>query len=150
MKVCGTRSRWVLSSSVVAALGLLLALGGAQPQPARDSSLAGITIFPASDPWNQDISREPAEPNSDTIIAKIGPDTPLHPDFGPEYQGHPSGIPYVVVGGKQPKVKVEFEYDGESDPGPYPIPADAPIEGGPQSQGDRHVLVIDRDNRRLY
>src|SRR5687768_18173301 len=32
----------------------------------------------------------------------------------------------------------------------YPIPDDAPIEGGPGADGDRHILVIDRDNWRLY
>jgi hypothetical protein len=38
----------------------------------------------------------------------------------------------------------------ESDPGPYPIPANAPIEGGPDATGDRHVLVVDRDHCVLY
>ena len=37
---------------------------------------------------------------------------------------------------------VTFDYDDESDPGPYPIPRDAPIEGGPDADGDRHVLVL--------
>ena len=45
---------------------------------------------------------------------------------------------------------VSFDYADESDPGPYPIPPSAPIEGGPSSTGDRHVLVIDKDNGRLY
>ena len=56
----------------------------------------------------------------------------------------------MVVPGTQPKVPVKFEYADESDPGPYPIPRDAPIEGGEKSQGDRHILVIDRDHGRLY
>ena len=43
-----------------------------------------------------------------------------------------------------------FEWEGESDPGPYPFPMDAPIEGGPAASGDRHVLVVDRDNCKLY
>jgi hypothetical protein len=43
-----------------------------------------------------------------------------------------------------------FQYADESDPGPYPFPPDAPIEGGRKAKGDRHVLVIDRDNCRLY
>jgi hypothetical protein len=43
-----------------------------------------------------------------------------------------------------------FGYDEESDPGPYPIPPDAPIEGGPLSSGDRHILVFDRDALLLY
>jgi hypothetical protein len=47
-------------------------------------------------------------------------------------------------------VPVAFEYASESDPGPYPIPPDAPIEGGPTSTGDRHILVVDRDNCKLY
>jgi hypothetical protein len=47
-------------------------------------------------------------------------------------------------------VGITFEYADESDPGPYPVPPDAPIEGGPQSTGDRHVLVIDKDNCILY
>jgi hypothetical protein len=47
-------------------------------------------------------------------------------------------------------VNVDFDYAEESDPGPYPIPADAPIEGGDLSSGDRHVLVLDRDACILY
>jgi hypothetical protein len=61
-----------------------------------------------------------------------------------------NGIPYIVVAGSQARVAVSFDYAGESDPGPYPIPADALVEGGPQSVGDRHVLIVDRDNCRLY
>jgi hypothetical protein len=45
---------------------------------------------------------------------------------------------------------VTFDYDDESDPGPYPIPPDAPIEGGSSSNGDRHVLIVDADNWKLY
>ena len=43
-------------------------------------------------------------------------------------------------------------YGDESDPGPYPIPPDAPVEGagGPYADGDRHVLVLDADNQKLY
>src|SRR5262249_1024915 len=32
----------------------------------------------------------------------------------------------------------------------YPIPPDVPIEGGSNSTGDRHVIVIDVDNLKLY
>jgi hypothetical protein len=61
------------------------------------------------------------------------------------------GIPYVVVPGSQLKVAMHWQaYGDESDKGPYPVPPDAPIEGGAASSGDRHVLVIDRDNNRLY
>lgn len=114
------------------------------------ASLGGRRPFPADNPWNTDVSQAAVDPNSNALIASIGLDTGLHPDFGTVWQGAPIGIPYVVVSGGQPRVPVSFEYAGESDPGPYPIPPDAPIEGGPASDGDRHVLVIDRDTWRLY
>ena len=113
-------------------------------------SLGGRRRFPVDDPWNRDVSRLPADPNSDALIRSIGPGKPLHPDFGTTYRGVPNGIPYNVVPGTQPRVPIRFRYDGESDPGPYPIPEDAAIEGGPGGRGDRHVIVIDRDAWKLY
>jgi len=96
------------------------------------------------------VDRAPVDPNSDALIASIGLTKGLHPDFGANYLGGPFGIPYVVVAGSTPSVTVTFSYAAESDPGPYPIPPDAPIEGGSASSGDRHVLVIDRDDWKLY
>jgi hypothetical protein len=123
-------------------------------QPPRlygpNASLGGRLIMPEDNPWNQDVSREPVDANSERLIASIGANRPLHPDFGTVYEGMPIGIPYVVVRGNQPKVPVTFQYAEESDRGPYPIPPNAPIEGGPRSKGDRHVLVLDRDNWKLY
>jgi hypothetical protein len=40
--------------------------------------------------------------------------------------------------------------DDEDDPGPYPIPANARIEGGAASDGDRHVLVLQQGSCMLY
>jgi hypothetical protein len=132
----------------------------AQPEPARNepdvpalgvcTDLRGRTLFPPDNPWNQDISRLPVARDSDVLIRSIGLDRPLHPDFGTTYDGAPIGMFYVVVGRGQPRVPVRFEYRDESDPGPYPVPLDAPVEGGPASRGDRHVLVIDRDEWKLY
>jgi hypothetical protein len=124
--------------------------GGPPPPSTGGGSIAGVQVFPPDNPWNQDVSQEPVDPNSDVLIASIGLDTGLHPDFGTVWNGAPIGIPYVVVSGTQAKVPVTFDYADESDPGPYPIPPDAPIEGGENSTGDRHILVIDRDNRKLY
>jgi hypothetical protein len=113
--------------------------------------LHGKQLFPPDNPWNEDISNTPVDPNSDNLIAGIGLNTNLHPDFGTVWDGAPNGIPYIVVSGSQPKVPLNWTaYGNQSDPGPYPIPPDAPIEGGPNSTGDRHVLVIDRDNWMLY
>jgi hypothetical protein len=117
-----------------------------QPQLGDNASMGGRRPFPADNPWNQDISKDPVDPNSDALIAAIGAQKPLHPDFGTMYEGKPMGIPYVVVSGDQPKSPVQFQYADESDPGPYPIPANPPIEGG----SDRHILMVDRDNWRLY
>jgi hypothetical protein len=113
------------------------------------ASLGGRLAFPADNPWNRDVSKDAVDPNSTTLIAACGLRN-LHPDFGTVWNGAPIGIPYVVVSGTQPAVPVSFDYDEESDPGPYPIPVDAPIEGGSASNGDRHILVIDRDHWKLY
>lgn len=115
-----------------------------------NADLGGLRLMPDVNEWNRDISNDPVDPRSDAIIASIGADTGLHEDFGLEWEGAPVGIPYSVVSGNQPKVPVTFRYADESDPGPYPIPPNAPIEGGPQSDGDRHVLVLDKDNWLLY
>lgn len=122
----------------------------APEQSATTESLALPQIFPADNAWNTDISAYPVHPNSNNFLNSIGLDTGLHPDFGTVYEGAPIGIPFVQVGANQAKVSVEFDYADESDPGPYPIPPNAPIEGGSDSDGDRHVLVIDGTNKILY
>ena len=123
----------------------------ATPELGAGASLHGKRLFPADNPWNQDISTMPVDPNSANLIGSIGANTGLHPDFGTLYNGAPNGIPYIVVSGTQLRVPISWTaYGDESDPGPYPVPANAPIEGGPTSGGDRHVLVIDRDNWKLY
>jgi len=127
------------------------------PAPKFNSGVLGIGAdlqgrrpFPADNPWNTDISQEPVDPNSDNLIASIGNDIGLHPDFGTVWQGSIIGIPYIVVSGDQKKSKVTFDYAEESDPGPYPIPGNPAVEGGSNSAGDRHILMIDRDNWKLY
>jgi len=120
------------------------------PGSSGSAELAGLRVFPPDNAWNQDISDFPVHTKSDSYLRSIGLDTGLHPDFGIVWDGAPIGIPFTTVYGDQPKVPVSFYYADESDPGPYPIPPDAPIEGGTVSDGDRHVLVIDLDNRRLY
>lgn len=124
--------------------------GAEQIAPGPNSSLLGLRLLPDDSPWNRDISGDPVDPNSKKILAKIGLDTPLRADFGPDWEGAPIGIPYVVVSGDQKRVPVTFSVSEESDPGPYPIPKDAPIEGGPKGDGDRHVLVFDKDNWMLF
>jgi hypothetical protein len=118
----------------------------------KGASLNGFIPFPSNSLWNKDISKATVDPNSDAIINFIGATIPLHPDFGAgTYQGQTLGIPYLIVSGT-PFKNIKFTQSGdESDPGPMPVPADAPIEGYPKpDNGDRHVLVIDRDTCWLY
>jgi hypothetical protein len=121
------------------------------PDLGAGASLHGKRVLPADNPWNQDISGLPVDANSNNLIASIGLGSSFHPDFGTVWAGAPNGIPYIVVSGTQTRVPINFiAYGDESDPGPYPVPPDAPIEGGPNGTGDRHVIVIDRDNWKLY
>jgi hypothetical protein len=110
----------------------------------QGASLGGFVPFNSSNAWNTDISTAPVDPNSATIISNFVGSVNVHPDFGtdPSY-----GIPYVVVNGSQSLVNVNLNaYGSESDPGPMPVPANAPVEGGSSSSGDRHVLVLDNQN----
>jgi hypothetical protein len=119
----------------------------AESSPAID----GCSILPSNNIWNTPIDRLAVDPNSSSYINTIGASTGLHPDFGSgTWDGGPIGIPYNVVPGNQPKVTISFDYSDESDPGPYPIPPDPQIEGGPNSTGDRHILVLDKDRCMLY
>jgi hypothetical protein len=115
-------------------------------QPSEGPAIGWLQLFPADNPWNKDISDEPVDPNSDNIISGIGNEAKLHPDFGTVWENAPIGIPYNLVGKDQPVKTVSFQYHSESDPGPYPIPPDALIESG----SDRHLIVIDTFNLKLY
>jgi hypothetical protein len=135
--------------------------GGALPPP--------LPLFPLDNWWNTDISSAPVDSNSAALINVIGPTRGMHPDFGGD-SGDSSapiyGMPYITVAGSQPLVPVAFEYGDESDAGApgrppgYPIPEEAKtqqkwIEGGlaggdPNADGDRHMLIVDRDNRLLF
>ncbi|NVN93483.1 MAG: hypothetical protein HXX11_23200, partial [Desulfuromonadales bacterium] len=118
---------------------------------AAPPTLAGCSLFPADNVWNTPVDTLPVSANSSAYITTIGATTGLHPDFGSGlWEGAPIGIPFMTVSGTQPKVAITFTYDDESDPGPYPLPSNAPIEGGSSSNGDRHVLVLDRSACTLY
>ena len=140
--------RRVLPSLALAAVALALAA------PATGGPVKGAPkcrLFPANNHWNLRVDKLPVLPNSDAMVQNIGADDTLHPDFGSGlYEGRPIGIPYTTVSKRQKRVSMSFEYDDESDRGPYPIPRNAPIEGGASSDGDRHVIVVDRDRCKLY
>lgn len=139
--------------------------GGPLPGP--------LPLFPPNNWWNADISAAPVDAGSAQYITFVGATRGLHPDFGDDaspgsVQGY--GFPYIVVDGSLTKRAVQFQYDDESDGVNhttsvsvpfYPIPDEAItqahwIEGGEpgnidlRSSADRHMLIVDRDNRHLY
>ena len=118
--------------------------------PTLTTEFGEIAIFPSNNAWNQSIDHLQVHPNSGAYLNSIGLKTALHPDFGTEWEGRPIGMPINVVRGNQPGVPVRFEYADESDQGLYPIPPNVQIEGGPTADGDRHILLVDFDNKRLY
>lgn len=153
---------------------LACALGAAVAAATLNGPLPGpLPLFPRDNWWNADVSQAPIDPSSASFISFIGATRRLHPDFGGEASPGSDqiyGFPYVVVDGTQPKKAVQFTYAGESDgvnhsTGQsipfYPIPDEAItqphwIEGGHpghvdmRSANDRHLLIVDRDNRHLY
>jgi hypothetical protein len=135
----------VLTTCAMAALAVSGAGAQRLPQAPR------CPILPASNPFNQRVDGLPVAANSATLVDAIGADATAKADFGSgTYDGGPIGIPYKVVKGSQKRVPVSFDYADESDGSRYPIPANVPIEGGPNADGDRHVLVVDKDRCRLY
>ena len=154
---------------------LAAAAGSAQTMPPRlEAGLPGPALRRATNWWNTDVSAAPVDAQSAAFIAYIDNGAPrsLHPDFGGTLDDGISiyGFPYAVVDGSQPRKTVQFDQPDESDGVDhstqtsypfYPIPDAAIaqphwIEGGdPGSIDDtgdidRHLLIVDRDNRLLY
>ncbi|MBN2475140.1 MAG: hypothetical protein JXB62_11065 [Pirellulales bacterium] len=131
--------------------------------PEADAICSALEVFPPDNPWNHVVENWPLHPNSDAIITSIGRQKPFryNPDMG-----------YILVPPDQKRVEVKLgDYPAESDPGPYPVPDNVPIEGWPvqyqrssetpptlsevqrrpaQYEGDRHAIVLDPVERKLY
>ncbi|HYU35720.1 MAG TPA: hypothetical protein VEW48_26485 [Thermoanaerobaculia bacterium] len=164
----------IRSRSAVALLALAAALAlpaTALAQPQRNGTLpTPLPLFPPDNWWNVDISAAPVDSNSANFISFIGTTIGLHPDFGGDNPDDPPsaiyGFPYASVSATQPLVPLTWTlYGDQSDDGfpgrpiGYPIPEEAKtearwIEGGHPGDvdpgGDRHMLIVDRDNRILY
>jgi hypothetical protein len=136
----------------LAPLAVLAAL--ALAAPAAASSLPGAPrcpVFPRDNAFNQRVDSLPVAADSARVVASIGLDTGLHPDFGSgTYEGRPIGIPVDVVSRRTHRSRLSFDYADESDRVGYPIPKNVHIEGGAGTNGDRHALLVDRDSCRLY
>src|SRR4030067_532934 len=130
-----------------------LSITAGYEESSRNPDLEGCQVLPADNIWNMPVQSLPVDQNSNAYIQTIGAGSHVHPDFGsgiwPPENGYPIGIPYNVVTSFQEGLEVEFLYADESDPGLYPIPENPLIEGNPNS-GDRHILVLDKDNCLIY
>ena len=128
--------------------------GGTPGGSGGAATMGACTIFPADNPWNQDVAALPLNANSATYIANMAPTTAFHPDWGTVTDAY--GFPFSSGSGATPQPITWTASWGpsESDPLPcpsgtnqfcYPIPLTAPIEGGPGASpdSDRHVLYID-------
>jgi hypothetical protein len=138
--------------AAIATAVLLLFVGAGAAAAAASypygTSTGGCEVFPPDNAWHENISKLAVSPLSNAYIASIGAGLDLHPDFGSNLT---YGIPYAVVGADQPKVPIHVTaYGAQSDKGPYPIPAGAPVEGGANSTGDRHVIVVQSGSCKLY
>jgi hypothetical protein len=132
--------------------------------PEADQILASLQVFPPDNPWNEEVSDRPVDPDSAAIIRSIGADKPL---------GYNLDMNFVLVPPDQARVPVRVTaFPEESDPGPFPIPPNAPIENWPlarnedvgalpkpgitleqfqrEGTGDRHLIVVDPVNGMLH
>ena len=141
--------------------------GGALPGP--------LPLFPPDNWWNVDIAAAPVDTASANFVAFInnGSMRHMHPDFGGDVSPGSVqiyGFPYAVVDSTLAKQTVQFAYADESDGVDhttnksfpfYPIPSEAItqahwIESGEpgnvdlRTSSDRHLVIVDRDNRYLY
>ena len=132
---------------------------GSGQADARRPALTGTTVpgasrcplFPADNVWNTNISGLPVDKHSAAWMASMDSATTyLHPDFGPNPGGYPYGIPFTIVTSKTPEVHIRFLYASESYRGLYPFGPDTPIEGGPNSGGDRHAIMVNSSTCTLY
>jgi len=132
---------------VVLLAALVLLGGGGSASALRLPGAPACPILPANNPWNGRVDTLPVASDSAQLIASIGLDTGLHPDFGSGlYDGQRIGIPFDIVSKTTPRDRLSFDYADESDKVRYPIPNDVRIEGG----SDHHAILVDKSACRLY
>lgn len=147
----------VMRRFLVGLVATVLACSGmsaAAPSYGRTQVAVGGTAcptFPANNWWHADVSKLPVHARSAAWMSHMSPSRRLHPDFGPSYGDGPNyGIPITVVDSTHAKVSVRFQYASESDKVGYPLGADTRIEGGRNSSGDKHAIIVDKGTCRLY
>jgi hypothetical protein len=138
-------------AAVVSTAFAVALLTGSAARALRLPGARHCPVFPANNAWNQRVDKLPVAANSALMIASIGLDSPVHADFGSGlWDGGPIGIPFDIVSRKTHRSHVSFEYADESNRVAYPIPRHVHIEGGAHATGDRHAILVNKSNCRLY
>jgi hypothetical protein len=121
------------------------------PRAALAAAVAGCPDFPADNYWHADVSHASLHWRSDAWLSHMHTSRDLTPNFGPSGGDGPAlGMPITLVGSAHDLVDVSFEFDGQSDHPQYPLGIDTRIEGGRDSDGDKHAVIVDQDACRLY
>ena len=125
---------------------------------------AGNALFRSAEPWTTDVTASAVSGRSEAIIAALsslggwGNNNLVNVDFS---------IPILFADSNTPRRQVvgteDYCYGGpdcDSVPAQMPVPADAYMEGSSdltcdisgdtEGQGDCHLLVVDRDEQKLY
>src|SRR6195952_4278321 len=147
------RFRLLLSAALLAAVlpGAAALPGAALAASPLVPHVGGCAVFPANNYWNRDISRLPVHPRNSQWLSHMSTSRRLHPDFGPSYGDGPNyGIPITVVAKNHKRVPVRFDYASESNRVGYPLGPETGIEGGRNSGGDMHAIVVVQRTCRLY
>ncbi len=143
------------------------ATSAGEPKPTASASVQPTTnggMFGAAQPWTTDVSGAAKSDRSDAIIQTLGDlggwgnENVLQTDFS---------IPIFYADGSTPRMEVvgaeDYCFGGpacDSVPAQMPVPEGANIEGSSdlscdpsgntEGQGDCHLLVVDRDEQKLY
>ena len=143
------KTRSAAAFVATAMLWVGLTIGGAPGAASAGTPVPGAPncpMFPADNVWNTPIANLPVNPQSAQWLASMDSTTTnIHMVFGPTF-----GMPYNVVSPSHPLVPISFQYAAESDPGPYPFGTDTAIQGGQQSTGDRHAIMVNPATCTLY
>jgi len=141
-------------------IGLLLlaeACGGSKggapaPPPSASPTSAPGAYFPAAAPWYQDVSSAPVDPQSAAVIANL-----QRAGWGLGRVQIDFSIEVLEAGPSAPVLAftpTEDHFRPDCDLDPVPVPAGGALEGEEgyecRGDGDCHLLVVDRGQRRLY
>jgi hypothetical protein len=148
-----TRSRTTRLKRLSPIIGAAAVLGFLSTGCVPFVALNGVTncnITPTDSVWRTNVTNQAVHPSSATWIASVGATKSLHADFGTVWDGAPNGIPYTVVDSSTPRGHIAFDFADSDTSALYPLPSNPNIEGGPNGDGDRHILMVDKDACRLY